>query len=500
MDIIHNLILASETIFSFEYLYYVFLGTIVGIIIGALPGIGPTLGIAISLPLTYTLSAVNAMIFLVSIYCGAMYGGAISAILFNTPGTGSATATTMEGYPMAQKGEAILALSLSALCSSFGGIIAAILVIFITPLLVEFMLIFWTPEYLMLSIFGIAIVILVSTKGNIIKGLISASFGLLLTTIGIAPITVDIRYTFMRPEIYDGIGYLPAIIGLFGVAEVFRLSGKKTYSIAEKIEGKGQKHLLKAIKLLIKHKISFIRSTLIGLFIGAVPGAGGSISNFVAYAVAKNFSKNIELWGKGNPEGVIASESSNNATVAGSLIPTFVFGIPGSGAAAALLAGLYLHGLRPGMQLFTGEGLVFTNSVYLSIILSHIIILIFGVTLVHKLGVAVLFKKEYIIIIIIILSTLGIYGYNQNYFDVYQIVIFGIIGYFFGKYKYPVIPALIAIILGTMIEGDLFRSLDLSGGSFSIFLNRPISLFLVIVTATVLTVPFLRRLLILIKR
>jgi len=156
MDIIHNLILASETIFSFEYLYYVFLGTIVGIIIGALPGIGPTLGIAISLPLTYTLSAVNAMIFLVSIYCGAMYGGAISAILFNTPGTGSATATTMEGYPMAQKGEAILALSLSALCSSFGGIIAAILVIFITPLLVEFMLIFWTPEYLMLSIFGIA--------------------------------------------------------------------------------------------------------------------------------------------------------------------------------------------------------------------------------------------------------------------------------------------------------------------------------------------------------
>jgi len=304
----------------------------------------------------------------------------------------------------------------------------------------------------------------------------------------------------MRPEIYDGIGYLPAIIGLFGVAEVFRLSGKKTYSIAEKIEGKGQKHLLKAIKLLIKHKISFIRSTLIGLFIGAVPGAGGSISNFVAYAVAKNFSKNIELWGKGNPEGVIASESSNNATVAGSLIPTFVFGIPGSGAAAALLAGLYLHGLRPGMQLFTGEGLVFTNSVYLSIILSHIIILIFGVTLVHKLGVAVLFKKEYIIIIIIILSTLGIYGYNQNYFDVYQIVIFGIIGYFFGKYKYPVIPALIAIILGTMIEGDLFRSLDLSGGSFSIFLNRPISLFLVIVTATVLTVPFLRRLLILIKR
>ena len=467
-------------------------GTIIGIIVGAIPGIGPTLGIALAIPFTFGLSPENALILLISIYGGAMYGGAISSILINTPGTGSAAATTLEGYPMAKKGEAMFALALSALSSGFGGILAGILVIFFTLFLVKFVLLFATPEKFMLALFGICLIIVITTKGNLIKGLISATFGLLITAVGIAPMTADVRYTFMRPDFYDGLGYLPALIGLFAVAEVFRLSGIKQASIAERIDVSGRGRM-DAFKEILRNFKTFIKSVFIGIFIGSIPGAGGSVSNFLAYAEARRVSKNPELWGKGNPEGIIASESSNNATVSGALIPTLTFGIPGSATTAALLGGLLLHGLRPGIKMFTGEGLNITYSIFLAVIFSHILILFLGLTLIRPAGKIVLIKKEHVMSIVIILAVLGIFSMQQNYFDIYQIVIFGVIGYIFNKYKYPVIPAIISIILGRMIESNLFRSLRLSGGSFSIFLQRPISLILLLGTILVLFSPFLSR-------
>lgn len=248
-----------------------------------------------------------------------------------------------------------------------------------------------------------------------------------------------------------------------------------------------------AFKEILRNFKTFIKSVFIGIFIGSIPGAGGSVSNFLAYAEARRVSKNPELWGKGNPEGIIASESSNNATVSGALIPTLTFGIPGSATTAALLGGLLLHGLRPGIKMFTGEGLNITYSIFLAVIFSHILILFLGLTLIRPAGKIVLIKKEHVMSIVIILAVLGIFSMQQNYFDIYQIVIFGVIGYIFNKYKYPVIPAIISIILGRMIESNLFRSLRLSGGSFSIFLQRPISLILLLGTILVLFSPFLSR-------
>lgn len=466
------------------------LGTIEGIVIGALPGIGSTLGVALTIPLTYSLLPENAIILLVCIYAGAMYGGSISSILINTPGSGSAAVTALEGYPMTVKGEAAFALSLGALSSGFGGVLAAILILSLTPILIKLVLSFGSMENFMLSLFGICLIIVITSKGNLIKGLISGTFGLVITTIGIAPMATDIRYTFMSPEFFDGLGYLPALIGLFAIAEVFRLSGIKQASIAERIDLSGRCRM-RAFKEIIKNYKTAIKSTLIGVFIGVIPGAGGAVSSFISYGEARRVSKKPELWGKGNPEGIIAGEFSNNATVSGALVPTLAFGIPGSATTAALMGGLLLHGLRPGIKMFTGEGLNITYSILLSVIFSHILIVFLGLTLIRYLGKIVLIKKEYVMSIAIVLAVSGVFGMEQNYFDIYQILVFGIIGYVFNKYNYPIIPALISIILGPMMEENLFRSLRISGGSFSIFLQRPIPIILLLGIILVLFVPFL---------
>jgi len=485
---IENIFIALETIIQIETFLLIVAGTILGIIVGAIPGIGPDIGIAIAIPISFGYPPMQALPLLISIYSGAMFGGSIASILINTPGTGSAAASTLDGYPLAKKGEAITALSISATSSTFGGIFSSILIISFVPYLHKFVLLFGTPEYCLLGFLGIVLISVVASKA-FLKGLIVGSFCLMLTSIGMAPMGAEIRYTFGNLALFDGIGFIPAIIGLFSVAEMLKLAGKKGKSISGNLEIKGSR--LKGIVAPFLHFSTLIKSTIIGLLVGAVPGTGGTTASFIAYSEAMRSSKNPHSFGKGNYEGLISTESSNNAVVGGALLPTLLFGIPGSGGMAVLLGGLLLHGLRPGFRMFEGEGVLITYVLILTNLIASILIFIIGNSISPFLGKITTLHKNFLIPLVLFLSVLSIYILEHNFFDIVLVAFFGFLGYFLAKYDFPIIPAILGLILGTMIETNLNRSIQLGGGSLFIFFKRPLSLLLISMIFFILLAPII---------
>ncbi|WP_394328115.1 tripartite tricarboxylate transporter permease [Halostagnicola kamekurae] len=467
---------ALQTISTGEPVLWLTVGVLFGIFVGSLPGIGGSLGMALVLPLTLPLSGVNAIILLVSIYSGAMYGGSIAAILLNAPGTSAAAATTLDGYPLSRKGEAVTALAMSAVSSTIGGFITIIILVLISPFLVRMVLLFGSPEYFLISLLGISMIAIVA-RGSLAKGIVSGMFGLLIATVGIAPMVPQQRYTFGYYQLYDGISFVAALIGLFALAEMINLAGEEGTVAKESSELSGS--IKSGVKSVLERPLLVAKSSLIGMGIGAVPGAGSTVSTFVSYAEALRSSKDSDSFGEGSHEGVIAAESANNATIPGSLIPTFSFGIPGSGSTAVLLGGLIMHGLQPGPNLFS-SGLSTTYTVFLALFLGNFIILGIGLTFISRMGYLTKVDTDIIIPAIIVLGVVGSYMLRVNWLDVFSVFLLGIIGYYMKKYNYSIIGLVLGIVLGPIAEENLARSLVLSDGSLMVFVNQPLSLLIVI--------------------
>lgn len=476
-----------DILFAWPTFGWLIVGLFLGIIFGALPGIGSSLGMAIILPLTLPIEGVSAIILLVAIYSGAMYGGSIAAILVNVPGTAAAAATTFDGYPMSQQGKAKDALAMSAVASSIGGFFTIIALFLVSGVLVQIVLAFGSPEYFLIAMLGISMITVVA-QGSMVKGLIAGFFGLLLTTVGIAPVSPTLRYTFDQLALYDGLSYVAALIGLFATTEMLFLA-KRTGGIAkEDVEIEGS--LRRGVNETFNRPVTVLKSAFIGMGIGAIPGSGASVSNFLAYTEAMRASKETESFGKGNPEGVIASEASNNGTVGGSLIPTLSFGIPGSGSTAVLLGGLIMHGMVPGPDLFTTQ-LPQTYSLFLSLLVGNVVILILGLSVITKLSYITKIDSHYIVPTIMVLAMLGSLTLRSNWVDVSLVVLLGLIGYYMRKHDYSVIAFVLGFVLGPIAEQNLLRSLQLSGGSFAIFIEKPLSLMLVIAILVILMGPFI---------
>lgn len=460
-------------------------GFLVGTFGGIVPGIGGALTLSLLVPFTLALGPESAVILLAGAYTGTMYGGGIPAILLNTPGNSSSAAVTLDGYQMARQGRAVTAISASAVASSIGSFLGGIFLIAISSVLISFVLLFGSPEFFMLAVVGLATIVIAS-RGSMVKGLIAGAFGALLTTIGSTVISAETRYTFGLPELYGGVNLIAAFIGVFAVAEMMRLSGQHG-SIAEKMEIKGSR--LEGITITLKNWVTVLKSTVIGVFIGTVPGEGGTVANFLAYVEAKRSSDDPSSFGGGNPAGVIAPEASNNATISGALVPTLSFGIPGSSTSAVLLGGLLLLGLKPGPGLFD-ENIVVTYTLLGSILVGAVITFVLGVGLASWFGRVPSIPNNVLIPIVVAVSLVGAYTAEFNFFYVWQVLFFGFIGYVLIRHGFPIIAFILGIILGPLAEDNLYRSFQISGGDiFTFFLSRPLSMTMLALTVFLLSWP-----------
>ena len=455
-------------------------GVTLGIIIGCLPGLSAAMGVALMLPLTFTMPADTGLIVLGAIYCGAIFGGSISAILIHTPGTPASAATAIEGYQMTLKGQAGKALATACWSSFWGGLLSCISLYFFAPLLAQLALKFMSAEKFWLGIFGLTIIAGVSSK-SIVKGLMSGALGLLLSTIGLDPIDGTKRFMFGHAFLAEGINTTCALIGLFSMSQVLILAEKKIKERQKASKFSDKIRLTKSEKKMLAPTV--IRSWIIGNIIGILPGAGASIACFMGYNNAKQFSKHKEDFGHGAIEGVCGSEAANNAVTGGSLIPMLTLGIPGDSVTAILIGALTIHGLQPGPTLMASTPDLFYYIVG-ALAISNVFLLIFGLTGVKVFTKLVEIPKAVLLPAIVILSVIGVYAINNNLYDIFWMVAFGVLGYFMKRYDYPVAPTVLGLILASLIEKNFRRAIIVDGTVPGMILHcftSPISLFLILV-------------------
>ena len=463
----------------------ILLGTFMGIIVGAIPGLSVTMGVALFLPLTFGMDPIAGLSLLCGLYIGGTSGGLISAILLKMPGTAASVATTFDGHPMAARGEAGKALGVGIVASFFGGLISYIILMLLAPFIAKFALQFGPYEYFSIGLFSLTMIVSLSS-GSLVKGVLSGMIGLILAFVGIAPITSFTRFTFGISELNAGFSMIPMLIGLFAVAEVLTALEDKNKPGEERAQDckiKGFGFTLNDIK---GQGSNFLISTMIGTAIGILPGLGASICNILAYSVAKNRSKHPEKFGTGIVDGLIASESSNNASTGGALVPLLTLGLPGDNTTALILAGFMIHGITPGPLLFRTEGKL-VYGIFAALIVANIMMLI-----VEYLGMRVFIRilsvpTNLLLPIVMIFCTVGAYANNNRVFDVVVMMLFGLLGYGMKKMKLPQAPIILAFILCPTVETNLRRGLMKSQGSFLPFLTSPIScIFLLIAVGTLI--------------
>ena len=463
----------------------ILLGTFMGIIVGAIPGLSVTMGVALFLPLTFGMDPIAGLSLLCGLYIGGTSGGLISAILLKMPGTAASVATTFDGHPMAARGEAGKALGVGIVASFFDGLISYIILMLLAPFIAKFALQFGPYEYFSIGLFSLTMIVSLSS-GSLVKGVLSGMIGLILAFVGIAPITSFTRFTFGISELNAGFSMIPMLIGLFAVAEVLTALEDKNKPGEERAQDckiKGFGFTLNDIK---GQGSNFLISTMIGTAIGILPGLGASICNILAYSVAKNCSKHPEKFGTGIVDGLIASESSNNASTGGALVPLLTLGLPGDNTTALILAGFMIHGITPGPLLFRTEGKL-VYGIFAALIVANIMMLI-----VEYLGMRVFIRilsvpKNLLLPIVMIFCTVGAYANNNRVFDVVVMMLFGLLGYGMKKMKLPQAPIILAFILCPTVETNLRRGLMKSQGSFLPFLTSPIScIFLLIAVGTLI--------------
>lgn len=467
-----------------------FCGVLLGIAFGAMPGLSGTMGIAILLPITYSMSPAGALIIMISLYCGSLYGGSISACLLHTPGTPAAAATILDGYPMTMNGYAFEALTESAVSSFWGGIISVVALLTIAPQIAKFSLKFGPLENFWIAIFGLTIIASMASK-NMLKGLISGLVGMLLGSVGMDSIVGYRRYTFGSTYLVSGITLIVALIGLFSIAQVLRMVANTNFNMIDTSIIRDTKNKKLKLKDFFRYPVTYLRGGIIGTIIGIVPGAGGSIAGFLSYNETKKASKDPDSFGKGAREGVAASESANNAVSGGALIPMLTLGIPGSAAIAVMQGGMMIHGLIPGSDLFTKQAST-VYPVMCSMIFANLFFLIIGVTC-AKYFAGIANTPTYILApIIAVFCVVGAFAINNSIKDVYITLLFGAIGFAITLFDFEVTPIILGLILGELAEGGLVRSLMIYkgiGGTIEHFFASPISLVLFVISVLSVATP-----------
>ncbi|MDA3958200.1 tripartite tricarboxylate transporter permease [Oceanispirochaeta sp.] len=463
--------------FSFKVIFIVLWSTQLGIIVGMLPGLTATMGVALMTTLTYKMPADTAVLILMCMYIGAIYGGSRSAILLNIPGTPANAATSVDGHPLALQGKAGEAIGIATTGSFLGSIIGMFMLAFFTPILGNFALDFQSYEFFWLAIFGIIISGNLTAPKDPLKGWIAGFIGLFIAMIGMEGIHAHIRYSFGNVNLSGGIDLLPAMVGAFGMAEILNLM-KSPRSV---VINTPIKNVFPHPRQVLKYWKTILRSGVIGTFVGAIPGVGEDIAAWVSYDFAKRGSKEKKLFGKGSIEGLIASETGNNAAAAGAVIPVLSLAIPGSAPAAVLLAAMFIHGIRPG-PLIMIESPEFVYKVVAMVFMATCAMMILGLSMVKSLVKVLQVPRTKLIPVIFTLCVMGSYALASRTFDVKVMIFFGILGYLMREMDYPVAPMILGIILGGILDKNLRRALVLSDGSFLPFVSRPICLVLIFLT------------------
>lgn len=470
MDMLQYIGPASGLLFTLENILWINLGVLIGAIFAAIPGLSVILCIILFLPVTYSMSAIPGMMFLLGIYCAGGYGGSVSAILINTPGTPHAAATMMDGHPLSKQGRTKAALRIALYASTFGGIFSALVLLFLGPQVAKISAMLGTAEYFMVCLFGMTIIAGVSGK-SLTKGIIAACLGLLVSCIGSDPMTSYDRFTFDISRLYLGLDTAVVLIGLFALVEIISKSELKRDQLNLKAGKLGAKDDGKITKDEWKRMIRpMIISSIIGSCVGIVPGTGASEASWFSYNTAKNMSKHPEEFGKGSVEGIAAAESANNAVCGATLVPLLTLGIPGDGCVAIMLSALMINGLNPGLSLFTTDGPIM-YAIMLGLILVNIFMLIQGRYLTGLFAKVVSIPAEILTPIIVIFCFAGAYSVNNNYFDLSVALIFGVISYLMRKLELPAVPMLLGLVLGSMTETNFRRALLISDGSPTIFFS-----------------------------
>jgi len=455
----------------------VFLGSLIGLVAGILPGLGNVQAMAMALPFTFGMDRVSAIYFLSAICASATFGGSVPAILINVPGTPASAATTIEGYPMAKRGEGNRALAISATASVMGGLVGIGVLVVSIPFVKWAALLFGPPETFMLVLLGL-ITIAYAIQGNIIRGLAISGIGVLLSLIGYASVTGVYRFSLgSKHYLWDGIEQVAFLTGVFGLSEAIQLGMKgRVVAHAEEVALGGFHGTLQGIIDTFRYPLTFVRSSVIGVIVGIAPGVGGSVSNVVAYAMTAQISKD-PLIGKGSVEGLVACESANNATYGGDAIPTLAFGIPGSLAMAILLGGLNLHGVPVGPWLMR-EHMEIVWVVVFGLLAGTVVSCVGGLLLARWLARITLISTSLLVPTIVVLILTGAYAIRQNFWDVVVAILSGIFGYFLTRHGFSLLPLIIGFLLGAVAEQAFIQSLHISEGSLSIFFSHPLSLFL----------------------
>jgi len=469
VEAFHFLFQGLGSIISPENLLYLFAGSVVGTMIGVLPGIGPPAGTALLLPLTFMLPAVQSIIMLAAIFYGAMYGGTITSVLLNIPGEAASVVTCMEGYPMAKKGRAGPALSMSAIGSFVGGSVATLCLVMVALPLSKLALKFGPPELFGLLVFGLSLVISLAGK-SIAKALVVAFFGLAVSSVGQDPMISNQRFSFGRVELMGGIDLIAIIMGMFGLSDLLLNIERQGRRTIEKI-----RNLMPTREDWRRSLGPMARGSFVGLLLGIIPGMGAMVPTFMAFTAEQRFTpKPKEGWGNGVIEGIVSPETANNAYANSALIPLFTLGIPGSPSIAILMSGFMIHGLTPGPNLFfEAPDIVWT--VIASLFVGNVMLLILNLPLI-PMWVQVLRVPQAILFpCILLFIVIGTYSLNSRAWDIGVALVFGIIGYLLTKFEYPLAPFVLTLVLGPMIETNLALGLMLSKGSGMIFLTRPIS-------------------------
>jgi len=460
--------------------------TLGGVVIGALPGLNATTGAALLLPFTLTMEPVPAIAILTAIYCSATFAGAITAILINTPGTAASATTCLDGYPLAQRGEAGRALGMAVVASTFGGIFSVICLMLAAPLLARAAYNFSPPEYFALTLFGLSMLATIG-DGSPIKNLIAGGFGIFFAMVGVDNLTTVERFTFGSYELYDGISFVPVMIGVFGISELLVQSSQ--------IDIKRERVLMKSVNLPSREDYrkawrAILRSSGIGTFIGILPAEGATVASMIGYNEAKRWSRTPEEFGKGAIEGVAGSEAANNAATGGAMVPTLALGIPGSATAAVILAGLMVHGLRPGPTMFT-EQAEFAYAIFWSMMLVNILFFVVGLRGAKIFARVTLIPVPVLWPCVFVFSIVGAYALDQSMFDVWVALVSGVLGYFMRRYGFSVVPLAIGLILGGMLEQRLGQSMVMLDEKWWLMFSRPLTLFFLVLTALALFGPVL---------
>jgi putative tricarboxylic transport membrane protein len=459
----------------------ILIGVVAGLCIGALPGLTANLGVALLLPVTFSMDVTAALLMLVSLYTAAIYGGSFSAILLHTPGTSASAATAIDGFALTRQGEFNKAMRVATFSSVVGGMASALALMLIAPPLSLLSLKFGPAEYFMLAVFGVTIIGTLAT-GNIVKGLLAGAAGLLISTVGLDLDSGFPRYTFGFRDLAGGVNFVPVVIGLFSLSQALLMCEESRQTIQQVEIEAGRWRFLPTWDEIRRIRTTLARSSIIGILVGILPGAGGDIGSWVSYNEAKRFARPDEPFGKGSIVGVAASETANNAVTGSSLIPLLTLGIPGSATAAILLGALIIHGLQPGRTLFTDHAHI-TYTVIVGFMFANLVMGVVGMSVGRYMGAVTRLPNNVLIPVIVVLSIVGSYSLGNNAFDVFTMMAAGIVGYLMRKAGFPPAPLILGLILGPIAETGFRQSVTLAKGPLiGYILSSPISLFLFAMT------------------